>query len=160
MTTASPSPALSIRNVQQSYDKRPVLDGIDLTVQAGESLALVGINGAGKTTLIKGILNFIALDAGDIQICNTPHTNDSSRRALLYLPERFTPAPFFTGLAYILHTAHLYGTSVSREKAEEMCRGLDLEPEALTSSVGSYSKGMTQKLGLAAALLVERHLLL
>ncbi len=153
-------PALRIRDVQQRYGDQPILEGIDLTLKSGEYLALIGVNGAGKTTLIKGLLNFILLEAGRIEIYGQSHLEDAARRRLLFLPERFTPPAYFSGLGFMQHMAQLYGAPLSRERAEEIALALDLDPEALPRPVGSYSKGMTQKLGLAAMLLAKRPLLL
>jgi ABC-2 type transport system ATP-binding protein len=60
--------ALRLRGVVKSYGSVRAVDGIDLTVPVGESLALLGLNGAGKSTTINMILGLIEPDAGDVTV--------------------------------------------------------------------------------------------
>ncbi|MFB9774871.1 heme ABC transporter ATP-binding protein [Brevibacterium otitidis] len=67
------STVLTVSDVSVSYDdRRAVLDGIDLTVRAGEVLALVGPNGAGKSTLLGVITGDVETASGDVTICSQP----------------------------------------------------------------------------------------
>ena len=86
-----------------------VLKGSSFSVQAGKTFALVGINGAGKTTCIKSILDFSAVDSGDIRIGGINHRNPKARSPVSFLPERFMPPGFMTGLGYLRHSCRLHG---------------------------------------------------
>lgn len=71
VSTPAPPPAeelLTVRGARKRYGSVVALDGVDLTIQAGRVLALVGDNGAGKSTLIKGIAGTSPLDAGQITV--------------------------------------------------------------------------------------------
>ncbi len=154
----APVPALAIESVAKSFGRQPVLERVTLTVSAGEFVGLVGLNGAGKTTLIKGLLDFAALDAGTISIFGVDHRRTRARERLAFLPERFNPPYFLTGWDFLAHMAKLHGRRHEEEEVLETVEGLDLDPAALARPVRSYSKGMAQKLGLAATLLSGRDL--
>jgi len=76
---ADGAPRTSIRfeNVVFGYDERPVLRSFDLTIEAGKSLAIVGLNGAGKTTLVKLLARLYEPDSGRILVDGRPLTDYS-----------------------------------------------------------------------------------
>jgi len=151
-------PALRIQQVTKRYGAASVLRGVDLELRAGECFGLVGVNGAGKTSLIKCLLDFCALDGGSIEIFGQPHHQPSSRAPLGFLPERFTPPYYLTGADFIRYLLSLQGWAYDAHAVDAMLAALDLDPAALKREVRSYSKGMTQKLGLAACLLARKPL--
>ena len=66
------------------------MDGVDLTVHAGEVFGLIGHNGAGKTTLLKLMLGLLPATSGDIRVCGKPVRGEEFRqvrRGIGYLPE-------------------------------------------------------------------------
>ena len=152
--------AVRFDQVKKSYARQPVLQGIDLDIAAGATFGLVGINGAGKTTLIKCMLDFCHIDDGRIEIFGTRHTDSRSRARLAFLPERFMPPYFLTGRDFLNYMLRLDERAAGEDKVRAMFSSLDLDAEALDKPVRSYSKGMTQKLGLAACLLAEPDLLI
>ena len=151
-------PALRFQQVVKRYGAASVLQGVDLELAAGESFGLVGVNGAGKTSLIKCMLDFCALDGGVIEIYGRPHHQPAARRPLGFLPERFTPPYYLTGADFIRYLLTLQALPYDQPAVDAMLAALDLEPAALKKTVRSYSKGMTQKLGLAACLLSRKQL--
>jgi len=151
-------PALRIQQVTKRYGAASVLRGVDLELRAGECFGLVGVNGAGKTSLIKCLLDFCALDGGSIEIFGQPHHQPSSRAPLGFLPERFTPPYYLTGADFIRYLLSLQGWAYDAHAVDAMLAALDLDPAALKREARSYSKGMTQKLGLAACLLARKPL--
>ena len=152
--------ALSFAGVEKHYGRQQVLDGIDLDVAPGEFLALVGVNGAGKSTLLKCLLDFTSLDAGAIRIFDLAHEQTESRRNLAYLPEKFIPPYYLTGREFLTCMARLHGVRPRAEAIRELlARRLDFDPAALAKPVRQLSKGMSQKLGLAACLLSGKPLL-
>ncbi|GJI97131.1 ABC transporter [Duganella caerulea] len=152
------APALRFQQVVKRYGQAEVLRGVDLELQAGECFGLVGVNGAGKTSLIKCLLDFCALDGGSIDICGQPHDRPASRLPLGYLPERFSPPYYLTGADFIRYLLTLQGLAYDPAAVGAMLEALDLDPAALKRTVRGYSKGMTQKLGLAACLLARKPL--
>jgi ABC-2 type transport system ATP-binding protein len=152
------APALRFQHVVKRYGAASVLHGVDLELRAGECFGLVGVNGAGKTSLIKCLLDFCALDDGSITIFGQPHHQPAARQPLGFLPERFTPPYYLTGADFIRYLLTLQGLAYQPQAAAAMLAALDLDADALKKTVRSYSKGMTQKLGLAACLLARKPL--
>lgn len=154
-----PAPALEFVRVAKSYGRRTVVNGVDLTIVAGESLGLVGVNGAGKSTLIKCLLDFTRLDDGEIRLYGLPNTDPASRRPLAYLPEKFIPPYYLTAEDFLRYMVRLYNNAYNRRAVEEVLENVDFDPGELGKPVRQLSKGMSQKLGLAACLLSGRDLL-
>jgi ABC-2 type transport system ATP-binding protein len=155
---AAAAPALSFNGVSKRFGRTPALDNFTLRVERGELFALVGGNGAGKTTLIKCLLDFCTPDSGDIAICGMRHVLTAARADLAYLPERFNPPHYLTGRDFLRYMAELHRTPYDEDRARQAFAGLDLEVSALERPARTYSKGMTQKLGLAACLLSRKSL--
>jgi len=154
-----PAP-LFIEDVHKSYDNRKVLEEIGFSLVPGEIFGLIGLNGAGKTTLIKIILDLVKSEQGKVQIFGMPSTNLNSRRQLSYLPEKFQPSRYLKGLEYLDLALSYYGKKLDVEQARNNAVHLDLDPRVLDARVGSYSKGMGQKLGLLGAFMMDASLLL
>jgi len=153
-----PEPLLRFRGVNKSFGRAEVLRGIDLDLTPGTCVGLTGVNGAGKTTLIKCLLDFCDLDSGAIEVHGLEHRRPQARARLAFLPERFTAPYFLTGREFIRMMLELFGVRYEEESVRAMFAALDLEEAALEKPVREYSKGMTQKLGLAACLLSQREL--
>ena len=153
-----PEPFVRFRGVNKSFGRAEVLRGIDLDLQPGSCVGLTGVNGAGKTTLIKCLLDFCELDSGAIELHGVQHRRPQARDRLAFLPERFTPPYFLTGREFIAMMLALFGRTYEAGPVRAMLDALDLEDSALEKPVRDYSKGMTQKLGLAACFLSQRDL--
>ena len=153
-----PEPLLRFRGVNKRFGRAEVLRGIDLDLAPGTCVALTGVNGAGKTTLIKCLLDFCDLDSGAIEVHGLEHRRPQARARLAFLPERFTAPYFLTGREFIRMMLELFGVRYEEDSVLAMFAALDLEDAALEKPVREYSKGMTQKLGLAACLLSQREL--
>ena len=151
--------AVVFSNVCKRLGGRPVLEDFSLEVRAGEIFGLVGTNGAGKTTCIKCLLDLCHLDSGRITIFGRPASTPESRRPIAYLPERFLPPRHLRGREFVDFMAKLHGVEPGADRVREVLAALDLAPSALDEPVREYSKGMAQKLGLAACLLAEKPLL-
>lgn len=145
--------------VSKRLGRRRVLADLSLEVRAGEIFGLVGSNGAGKTTCIKCLLDLCHLDAGRIQIFGQPASAPESRRSLVYLPERFMPPRHLLGREFIDFMSRMHGVEPGVGRVGEVLAALDLAPATLDEPARDYSKGMAQKLGLAACLLAGKPLL-
>jgi len=150
--------ALRFAQVEKRYAGVPVVSGFSLEVRRGEFFGLVGVNGAGKTTLIKCLLDFCDADGGAIEIFSVPHTTTAARARIAYLPERFNPPFYLTGRDFLQYMLGLHRTRYDAAAVARIFSALDLEPAALDRPARLYSKGMTQKLGLAACLLSGKDL--
>jgi len=98
-------------------------------------------------------------DQGDIRIFDTPHHQTQGRKRQAFLPERFTPPYYLTGREFLRYMAELQSASYARSEVERVFHCLDLDLDALSRPVRTYSKGMAQKLGLATCFLSRRDLL-
>lgn len=151
-STVDTAPALDFRSVTKRYGATPALEDFTLQVPRGVVFGLVGANGAGKTTLIKCLLDFCTSDGGEIRLFGVSHRLSASRAALAFLPERFNPPYYLTGRDFMRYMAQMHAVPYDEKQVHAVFTRLDLAPAALTKPVRAYSKGMTQKLGLAACL--------
>ena len=156
--SAPPAAALRFHGVAKRFGKAAVLRGVSFDVPAGRAFGLAGVNGAGKTTLIKCMLDLAALDAGTIEIFGASHRHPSARARLAFLPERFAPPWYLTGGDFLRFMLELDAQPYVEEEVQSLLAALDLDPSALSRPARSFSKGMTQKLGLAACFLARRDL--
>jgi ABC-2 type transport system ATP-binding protein len=155
MNNASTAP-LVIDSIKKSYGAHQVLDGVSFALNTGEIFGLIGLNGIGKTTLIKIVLDLSSSDAGEARIFGEPCDTVNARAHISYLPEKFTPSRYLKGYEYLSLALSYYGKKLDMEAARVLAIDLDLDPDALSRKVGSYSKGMGQKLGLLGAFMVDQ----
>lgn len=152
--------AIEFRQVSKYYAKQAALDNISFSVKSGECFGLVGANGAGKTTLFKALLDLCGIDCGVIKIFNVDHVLPSARKNVAFLPERFMPQYPISGAQFLRYMLRLYKTSFSEEKIHKVLHGVNFDVAQLKKSMRAYSKGMTQKLALAACLSSAKNLYL
>src|SRR4051794_34529129 len=151
-------PAVRIDALVKRYGKITALDEVTLSVEQREAFGLVGANGAGKSTLIRCLLDLTAGERGRIEVFGVPAAKPVARARLAYLPERFMPPHYLTGTEFVRALAALGGERYDEARIGALAAELELEREALARPVRALSKGMTQKLGLAACLGLERDL--
>ena len=121
------------------------LDGVSLSLAAGERVALVGHNGAGKTTLIKLILGLMPATEGNIAVLGQKPGSEPVRGICAYLPENLAFHGALTGREQLRFFARLRGDGGQVETLLERV-GL---ANAMDRRIATYSKGMRQRLGLA-----------
>lgn len=85
---------IELRDVSFSYGSEPVLERINLTINAGEYVGVIGPNGGGKTTLIRLILGLEKPDTGTIRLWNKPASDFTQRRMIGYVPQRVAASDF------------------------------------------------------------------
>lgn len=152
-TVTDDAEALRFSAVSKAYGATPALDAFTLSIARGQLVGLVGGNGAGKTTLIKCLLDFCETDSGEISLFGISHRLTASRAQLAFLPERFNPPHYLTGRDFLRYMASMHRKEYDEGETMRAFERLDLQRAALTRPSRAYSKGMTQKLGLAACLL-------
>jgi ABC-2 type transport system ATP-binding protein len=150
---------LAVKNVSIGYGKMPVVRDINLEVHPGEFFGLIGLNGAGKTTLIKAMLGLRHQDAGEISVFGHEAGSRGAKAGLAYLPERFDPPWFLTGIEFLRFSLRLYKQKFDEAAVIAAAEKLVLDPVALKRRVQTYSKGMRQKLGLLGTVLTNCPLL-
>ncbi|GGI24069.1 ABC transporter ATP-binding protein [Bradyrhizobium guangdongense] len=148
-----------ISDVTKDYGSVKAVRGASFELSQGELVALIGHNGAGKTTLMKLMLGLIRPTSGSIEVLgdNPAAGQFAGRRQLGYLPENVS----FDAALTARETQAFY----ARLKREPVARALDLLDTvglgaASRRRVGTYSKGMRQRLGLAQALIGRPRVLL
>ncbi len=153
------SNAIEVRGAVKLFGETRAVDGVDLTVQAGELFGLIGHNGAGKTTLFKMMLGLLPATRGDIRIDGQSVRGEAFRqvrRSIGYLPESLALYDNLSGLEIMRFFAKL------KDADPASCLPL-LEKMGLADAarrrVRGYSKGMRQRLGFAQALLGSPRLL-
>jgi branched-chain amino acid transport system ATP-binding protein len=89
--SASPSPVLSVQNLEAWYGESHILHGVDFDVNAGEVVTLLGRNGAGKTTTLKSVMGIIGKRSGSVRFAGQDITRASSdriaRMGIAFCPE-------------------------------------------------------------------------
>lgn len=142
--------ALTLLQLTKHFAGVSALSGVSLTVAAGERVALLGHNGAGKSTLMKIVLGLIGYDSGTVQVMGAAPGSGAARAATAYLPESVAFHPALTGREQIAHYLNLRGLRASGAAGLLERVGLS---DAMDRRIGTYSKGMRQRVGLAQALI-------
>jgi ABC-2 type transport system ATP-binding protein len=150
--------AIEIRALRKSFGRTAALDGLDLTVRAGEVHAFLGPNGAGKTTTIRILLGLLRADAGQAVLLGGDPWRDAValHRRLAYVPGDVTLWPGLTGGEIIDLLGRLRG-GLDPARRQELIERFDLDP---AKKARAYSKGNRQKVALIAALASDAELLL
>jgi ABC-2 type transport system ATP-binding protein len=151
---------IELRQVKKVFGVRMAVEGLDLTVKAGEIFGLLGHNGAGKSTTIGMILGQVWPTAGKITISG--HDAISDRANALKKVGAIFEAPVFydylSGFRNLEILSH-YTAPTSRERIREIIEWVGLAGRE-TSNVRTYSHGMRARLALAQALLPNPDLLI
>ncbi len=158
----APPPALVAKGLAKRFE-RPAVDGLDLTVRAGEFYALLGPNGAGKTTTLRMIAGLLKPDAGSVAIFGIDAIADpvAAKRVTAWVSDEPLIYDKLTPLEYLAFVAGLWGIegSVAAARADELLGWLDLAPHRDERCEG-FSKGMRQKVALAGALVHDPRLII
>lgn len=151
---------IEITDLHKAYGDLKVLQGLDLRVAAGEAYALLGPNGAGKSTLIHLMLGFLKPNRGRLRLFADANL-ERVRARIGYIPERQRYHTRYTAREYLRFLGAFSGLTGAelRERADRELATVGLS-DAADRSLGTYSKGMLQRLGVAQALLIDPDLLL
>ncbi len=158
---------LSVRDLQKTFHPGlfeasvEVLKGLSFEVARGEIFGFLGPNGAGKTTTIKAITEIIYPDSGEISICGLPHTSLEAKRRIGFMSESPYIYRHLTGREYLRFSGEMLGLDRS-DLADRITWVLDRVGMSgrADRSMGTYSKGMLQRVALGQALLGEPELLI
>ena len=146
---------LEAQALTKRYNGVTALDALTLTVAPGDVFCLLGANGAGKTTTINLFLNFIAPTSGTALVNGLDVTREplETKKYLAYIPETVMLYRNLTGLENLEYFAALAGKpDLTREQMLAYFTEVGLAADAADRRVGTYSKGMRQKVGIAIAI--------
>jgi ABC-2 type transport system ATP-binding protein len=150
------SPAIHTIELSKRYHSVVALAGLSMTVARGEVFGFLGPNGAGKTTAVKLLLGLARPTGGEAMVLGAPAGDLQTRRQIGYLPELFRFQSWLTAReVLVLHCKlmRLPRRSWAAEADDALnVVGLDGRGD---DKVGTFSKGMQQRLGLGVALLGE-----
>src|SRR5512146_2692716 len=147
---AAASPAVHAMDLRKQYRRTVALAGLSMTVQRGEVFGFLGPNGAGKTTAVKILLGLVRPTGGDAMVLGAPAGDREARQQIGYLPELFRFQAWLTAREVLILHARLL--RLPRPRWAPAAAGLDGRGD---DKVGTFSKGMQQRLGLGVALLGE-----
>ena len=158
------TPKIELRGVKKRFGPKVVLDGIDLVVNPGESLVIIGGSGTGKSVTIKSILGILRPDAGQVFVDGEDVTHIGGRardRMLLKFGMLFQSAALFDSLPVWENVAFglIQGRGMARKPAREIAvkklAQVGLGPEVANLSPAELSGGMQKRVGLARAIAAD-----
>jgi ABC-2 type transport system ATP-binding protein len=143
--------AIALVGVSRWYGNVVAVNDVSFEVGPGIT-GLLGPNGAGKTTLLHMMAGFLAPSAGDVRLDEQPTwRHPSIYRDIGFVPEREAVYQFLTGRQFVHASARLQGVADAAAAADRAIEMVDLR-EASTRAIGGYSKGMRQRVKVAASL--------
>lgn len=147
---------VTARNLQKRFGREEVLGGIDLAVERGEVLGILGPSGAGKTTLVKCLLGILKPDGGEVRILDLPMPNLNGMDRIGYMAQQDALYEDLSGRQNLVFYGRLKGLSrrSANEQAHALLRLVQLERDE-EKKVVHYSGGMKRRLSLTAALIGE-----
>lgn len=134
---------LSCKKLSKSYGKTLALDGLDLELERGKIVGLLGPNGSGKTTLIKIICGLLTPTSGEVKV-DGKEIGVETKKIVSYLFDR-TYIPKWMKVNDILDFFEDFYKDFSRQTALEMLKSLDINPD---TKFKSMSKGTKEKVQL------------
>ena len=148
-------PIVAFESLSKSYGQTPALRGVSFDVEPGEIFGLLGPNGAGKSTLMRILMDIIRPDEGRVLTFGHPRTRDDLDR-LGYLPEERGLYTKLTVIDVMTYFGALKGLTRAdaRRRAVEWLEKVDL-PQVVSWRIDRLSKGMSQKVQIAATLMSE-----
>ncbi|MCB8976033.1 MAG: ATP-binding cassette domain-containing protein [Ardenticatenaceae bacterium] len=148
------STAIQVKGLQKSYDKLPVLRGVDFEVQKGTVFALLGSNGAGKTTVVKILTTLLEQDGGTAAVNGFDVvTKPVDVRQSISLTGQFAAVDeILTGRENLIMIARLRHLSNPRQTADDLLNRFGLT-DAANRRVSTYSGGMRRRLDIAMSLI-------
>jgi ABC-2 type transport system ATP-binding protein len=152
------SDAIGVDGLVKTFGATRALDGLDLSVRAGEVHGFLGPNGAGKSTTIRVLLGMMRADAGTARLLGGDPWTDATElhRRLAYVPGDVTLWPTLSGGEVIDLLGRLRG-GLDVKRRNELLERFDLDPR---KKARTYSKGNRQKVALVAAFASDVELLL
>ena len=157
-------PKIELKGVKKRFGPKIVLDGIDLSIQPGDSLVIIGGSGSGKSVTIKCVLGIIQADAGTISVDGEEVTHLRGGKRDAYLRKfgmlfqggaLFDSLPVWENVAFGLIQGRGEERKHARDIAIEKLAKVGLGPEVADLSPAELSGGMQKRVGLARAIAAD-----
>ncbi|MBK8560359.1 MAG: ABC transporter ATP-binding protein [Dehalococcoidia bacterium] len=159
MSVTQESPAVEVDHVSRWYGNIVAVNDISFALYGGIT-GLLGPNGAGKSTLLHMLAGFLRPSAGGVRVLGEPAwQNPAMYRRIGLVQERESVYPFLSGYEFVLDSARLHHIAEPEKAALKAIHMVELE-SAMSRATGGYSKGMKQRIKIAAALVHEPQVLL
>lgn len=152
---------LEMRGVEKSFGSNRVLCGIDISIEKGKSLVVIGGSGTGKSVMIKSVLGIVSPDKGSIRVDGqeTTSLNAGDRDALMKKfgmlfqgGALFDSLPVWENVAFGLIQGKAMDRKQAREIAVEKLRAVGLPERTANLLPAELSGGMQKRVGLARAI--------
>ena len=145
---------ITANNIIKRFGTEEVLSGVDVSLDKGEILGVLGPSGAGKTTLVKCLLGTLKLDGGEVRIQGTHMPNLTIMDRIGYMAQQDALYEDLTGLKNLVFFAQLKGMKkrAATEQAHALLKLVELDRDE-NKKVVNYSGGMKRRLSLTAALI-------
>lgn len=137
--------SLDVKELSKVYNKKTVVNKLDLTIKQGSIFGFLGKNGAGKSTLINMVTGIVIPTSGEYNIYH-------SQKKIGVLPDYSTFYDNLTGIQHLKYFSEIIGVQLSNQKIEELIKKVGLD-EYSKKKLKNYSFGMKKKLGIAQALI-------
>ncbi len=154
-------PYITIIGLKKTYGLKPVLRGLDLNIQRGERIAILGANGTGKSTLLRLLAGLTKPNAGTITIEGFDIIKDAQtvRQRVGLVAHQPYLYEELTALENLLFFGKMYNVMHAQARAMTLLQGVGLE-KRMRERVNTFSRGQVQRLAWARALLHTPQLLL
>ena len=150
--------ALKIENLTGGYSGINVIKNVNLTIEPGQAVGLIGLNGAGKSTTIKHLLGLLRMQKGKITLNGVSLTENPAefKKMVAYIPETPILYPELTLKEHLELVMLTYGLDEEKAwvRAKELCKMFRLENKLDWLPI-NFSKGMKQKVMIICAFVVD-----
>lgn len=155
------NPTITVEQVSKSFNKKRVLNDVNLTIEKGQLYGLIGPSGAGKTTLVKMIVGMEKADSGTIHVLGEKMPNLNLLQEIGYMAQADSLYVELTGEENLKFFASLYKLNKQEQKKRmAYTAGLVNLTGDLKKRVSAYSGGMKRRLSLAIALIQDPKILI
>ncbi|WP_421017161.1 ABC transporter ATP-binding protein [Furfurilactobacillus cerevisiae] len=152
---------IKVANLKQGYGKRIILNDINLDINNGDILGLIGPSGAGKTTLVSTIMGMLKPKQGTVTVLDTPMPNRKLLGRIGYMAQTDALYSVLTARENLTFFGEMQGMSRAELKKQiPYAAGIVNLNDDLDQYVKDYSGGMKRRLSLAIALLADPELLI
>src|SRR3989475_6062901 len=150
----SRSPAVEIQGLRKVYRQIIAVDDISLVTYQGEAFGFLGPNGAGKSTVVTILTDLVAPTKGTVRVLGQPINHVQSRKQVGYLPEFPSFHRWFKARDFLEFHGRLYGlkSTFLEKRIMEVLEMVGLSGRE-NQKLGTFSKGMLQRIGLAQAII-------